>query len=61
MRSLKEVWVAVIVTGVGVVVEDVDALVEGVYGKYDENLLPLDGCEMIAEERNKVPEDGADS
>lgn len=61
MRSLKKIWVAVIVSGVCVIVKNLNALVECVEWKDDENLFPLGGGELIAEKWNKVPEDSADS
>jgi hypothetical protein len=55
MSSLKEVWMAIIMAGICVIVEYLDALIEGIDGEDDENFLPLNCCELEAEEGHKIP------
>jgi hypothetical protein len=55
MRQLKKIRMTVVMTGVCVIVKYLNALVECVDGKYYQNFLPLNGCELKAKEWHKVP------
>jgi hypothetical protein len=60
MCGLEKVGMTVIVAGVGVVVKNSDSLIKCVDGENYQDFLPCHCSKFEAEERDKVPENGAD-
>jgi hypothetical protein len=59
MMFLKKVWVTIIMPRVGVVMEDCYALIKRVDWENDENSLPLNCSELIAEIWYEIPENSS--